>query len=144
MTEMTRAAAGAPGVVFLCVHNAGRSQMATGRARALGGTRLRVYSVGSEPAAAVNPRAVEAMREAGIDITSAVTQAWTDEVLRGADVVVTMGCGDSCPVVPSVRYLDWELEDPAGQPLEVVRRVRDDTEGRVRGLPRELGGEGRS
>lgn len=130
---------GPPGVVFLCVHNAGRSQMAAGWARALGGSGVRVYSGGSEPAAEVNPRAVEAMREAGIDLTSAVPQAWTDEVLREADVVVTMGCGDSCPVVPGVRYIDWELADPAGQPLEFVRLVRDEIEGRVRGLLAELG-----
>lgn len=140
---MTESNARTPSVVFLCVHNAGRSQMAAGWARALGGRAgdggVRVYSGGSEPAAEVNPRAVEAMREVGIDIASEQPQAWTLEVIEAADVVVTMGCGDTCPLVPGVRYVGWELEDPAGQPIEVVRRIRDDIEGRVRALLGELG-----
>lgn len=128
-----------PSVLFLCTHNAGRSQMAAGFARHLGGGSLEVYSGGSEPADAVNPAAVEAMAEVGIDIASATPQPWTDAVVERVDVVVTMGCGDSCPVFPGVRYVDWELDDPAGAPLEVVRPIRDEIEGRVRALLEQLG-----
>ena len=128
-----------PTVLFLCVHNAGRSQMAAGFMRALAGDAVDVYSGGSEPAARVNPVAVAAMAERGIDIGSATPRRWDDAQIRTADVVVTMGCGDECPFYPGRRYLDWELEDPAGRPIEEVRRIRDDIDGRVRGLLAELG-----
>ncbi|HSM45120.1 MAG TPA: arsenate reductase ArsC [Acidimicrobiia bacterium] len=128
-----------PSVVFLCVHNAGRSQMAAGWMRHLGGDEVDVFSGGSEPADAVNPAAVEAMAETGIDISAQTPRLWTDDIIRGADVVVTMGCGDTCPVFPGKRYLDWELEDPSGLPVEIVRSIRDDIERRVRELMVELG-----
>ncbi|GGI09003.1 arsenate reductase ArsC [Egicoccus halophilus] len=128
-----------PTVLFLCVHNAGRSQMAAGWLRTLAGDGVRVLSAGSRPADAVNPAAVEAMQEVGIDIADAQPQRWTDEALASTDVVVTMGCGDECPYVPGTRYLDWELPDPAGQGVEAVRPIRDDIERRVRGLLDELG-----
>lgn len=131
-----------PSVVFLCVHNAGRSQMAAALLRERAGDAVRVYSGGSDPAAEVNPVAVEAMRERGIDIESARPARWTDELIREATVVITMGCGDSCPFFPGVRYVDWELDDPAGQPLGVVRRIRDEIDARVTGLLDELGLEG--
>jgi len=127
-----------PTVLFLCVHNAGRSQMAAGWMRHLAGDRVNVLSGGSEPADAINPAAVEAMREVGIDISDQVPRPWTDEILDATDVVVTMGCGDTCPVVPGTRYLDWELDDPAGRPVEAVRPVRDDVEQRVRALLTDL------
>ena len=125
---------GVTDVLFLCVHNAGRSQMAAAFARRLGGDAVRVCSAGSEPAARVNPVAVAAMAEAGIDISGAVPARLTDEAVRAADYVVTMGCGDACPVLPGRTYLDWALDDPAGQPLEAVRAIRDDIERRVREL----------
>lgn len=128
-----------PTVLFLCVHNAGRSQMASGWMQHLAGDRIEVLSGGSEPAAEVNPAAVAAMREVGIDIASHHPKPWTDETVGAADVVVTMGCGDTCPVLPGKRYLDWELEDPAGKGVEQVRPVRDEIEQRVRGLMAELG-----
>lgn len=128
-----------PTVVFVCVHNAGRSQMAAGWLRHLGGDRVGVRSGGSEPADQINPVAVEAMREVGIDIATEVPQAWADAGLDEADVVVTMGCGDTCPVFPGTRYLDWPLDDPAGRPLPEVRAVRDEIEQRVRALLDDLG-----
>jgi protein-tyrosine-phosphatase len=128
-----------PGVLFLCVHNAGRSQMALGFFRHLAGDRAVAWSGGSEPAAAVNPVAVAAMAERGIDISTAVPARWTDETVRTADVVVTMGCGDTCPVFPGKRYEDWVLDDPAGQGIETVRPIRDEIERRVRALLDELG-----
>lgn len=128
-----------PSVLFLCVHNAGRSQMAAGFTRHIGGDGVDVYAGGSEPADQVNPAAVAAMAEKGIDIASQTPRRWTDEVVASTDVVVTMGCGDTCPVFPGVRYVDWELDDPAGLPVEQVRPVRDDIEGRVRALLDELG-----
>ena len=128
-----------PTVLYLCVHNAGRSQMAAGWTRHLGGDRVRVLSGGSQPADSINPVAVDAMREVGVDIADQAPQPWTDETLGAADVVVTMGCGDTCPVVPGTRYLDWELADPAGKGIEEVRPVRDEIERRVRGLLDELG-----
>jgi arsenate reductase len=127
-----------PSVLFLCVHNAGRSQMAAGWMRHLAGDRVEVFSGGSEPAEEVNKVAVEAMAEKGIDISSEIPQPWADEIVRAADVVVTMGCGDACPVFPGKRYVDWELDDPSGQPIEVVRGIRDDLEARVQGLLAEL------
>jgi arsenate reductase len=128
-----------PTVLFLCVHNAGRSQMAAGWLRHLGEDRVAVLSGGSNPGEHVNPTAVAAMEEVGIDISSQEPQRWDDEVLNAADVVVTMGCGDTCPVLPGKRYLDWELTDPAGKGIEVVRPIRDEIEERVRGLLAELG-----
>lgn len=130
-----------PTVLFLCVHNAGRSQMAAGWMRHLAGNRIQVLSGGSAPADRVNPAAVEVMREVGIDITSQTPRRWSDAGLEAADVVVTMGCGDTCPYVPGTRYVDWELEDPAGRPVEQVRPVRDDIAVRVRVLMAELGVE---
>ena len=132
-----------PSVLFLCVHNAGRSQMAAGWLRHLAGDDVEVYSGGSEPASSVNPAAVAAMAEVGIDIAGQTPTRWTDDIVRAADVVVTMGCGDTCPVFPGKRYEDWELLDPAGEPIEVVRSVRDDIEGRVRELIASLDLAGR-
>ncbi len=123
-----------PSVLFLCVHNAGRSQMAAGWMRHLAGGEVDVFSGGSEPAETVNAVAVAAMAEKGIDITSEIPQPWSDEIVRAADVVVTMGCGDACPVFPGNRYVDWELEDPSGKDLDQVRPIRDEIEERVRGL----------
>jgi len=128
-------------VLFLCVHNAGRSQMAAGLFKQLAGDHALVYSGGSDPASEVNPAAVEAMREIGIDISAEFPKPWTDEVVQAANVVITMGCGDACPVYPGVRYVDWEVDDPHGQGLEPVRRIRDDIRGRVEALARELGVE---
>ena len=127
-----------PMVVFLCIQNAGRSQMAAGWMQYLGGENVEVYSGGSDPASVVNPAAVNAMAEVGIDISSEFPKPWTDEVVRAADVIVTMGCGDSCPIFPGKRYLDWEVGDPAGLPLEQVRPIRDEIGERVRGLVEEL------
>ncbi len=127
-----------PSVLFLCVHNAGRSQMAAGWLRKLAGDRIGVFSGGSNPGAEINKAAVAAMNEVGIDISSETPKPWTDAIVRAADVVVTMGCGDTCPVFPGKRYEDWELTDPAGQPLDVVRVVRDDIRDRVVGLMASL------
>jgi arsenate reductase (thioredoxin) len=127
-----------PAVLFLCVHNAGRSQMAAAWLRHLAGGAVDVFSGGSEPGRSVNPAAVAAMAEVGIDISAEAPKRWTDEIARAADVIVTMGCGDACPVYPGKRYEDWEVTDPAGQPVEVVRRVRDEIERRVRELMRSL------
>lgn len=128
-----------PSVLFLCVHNAGRSQMAAGWMRHLAGDQVDVFSGGSEPAAGLNQAAVTAMAEKGIDISNELPQPWADEIVRAADVIVTMGCGDACPVYPGKRYVDWELDDPAGRPIEEVRLIRDDLERRVRELIGELG-----
>jgi arsenate reductase (thioredoxin) len=128
-----------PSVVFLCVHNAGRSQMAAGFLRTMAGDRVDVYSGGSQPADAVNPVAVAAMAERGIAIGAFQPQRWSEEEIRAADVVVTMGCGDECPYYPGKRYVDWELEDPAGRPIDEVRPIRDEIERRVRELMDELG-----
>jgi arsenate reductase (thioredoxin) len=130
---------GQPTILFLCVHNAGRSQMAAGFARHLGRDRIQVYSGGSEPADQVNPSAIAAMAEKGIDITHNTPQRWTDEIIESTDVVITMGCGDTCPVFPGVRYIDWQLDDPAERGVEEVRPIRDDIERRVRGLLGDLG-----
>jgi arsenate reductase (thioredoxin) len=127
-----------PTVAFLCVHNAGRSQMAAGWLRHLAGDGATVVSGGSDPAAEVNPAAVVAMAEVGIDLADQRPSRWEDDTLRGADVVVTMGCGDSCPVFPGVRYVDWDLPDPSGKPVEEVRPIRDEIERRVRELMAEL------
>ena len=127
-----------PTVLFVCVHNAGRSQMAAGWLRHLGGDAVRVRSAGSAPAGQLNPVAVQAMREVGIDITEAVPRKLDEDLARGNAVVVTMGCGDACPYFPGTRYEDWVLTDPAGQPIEVVRAVRDEIRDRVRALLAEL------
>jgi protein-tyrosine-phosphatase len=128
-----------PAVLFLCVHNAGRSQMAAGWLRHLAGDTVDVFSGGSEPAPDTNPAAVAAMAEVGIDISGERPRQWTNEMAGAADVIVTMGCGDVCPVLPGRRYEDWELTDPAGQPIEVVRQVRDVIETHVRELLAGLG-----
>jgi len=127
-----------PTVLFLCTHNAGRSQMALGYFTRLAGDRAVAYSGGSEPAVQVNPAAVEAMAEVGIDITGQQPKRWTQEMVEQADVVVSMGCGDTCPVIPGRRYEDWVLPDPAGRPVVEVRPVRDEIERRVRQLLTEL------
>jgi protein-tyrosine-phosphatase len=129
----------APAVLFLCVHNAGRSQMALGWFGHLAGDRAVAWSGGSAPGSEINPAAVAAMAEVGIDITGEHPKRWTDEVVGAADVVVTMGCGDECPVIPGKRYVDWELDDPAGQGVAAVRPIRDEIEQRVRGLLAEMG-----
>jgi arsenate reductase len=128
-----------PAVLFLCVHNAGRSQMAMGWFNHLAGGRAVAYSGGSEPGERVNPAAVEAMAEVGIDISTAQPKRWTDEGVRAADVVVSMGCGDACPVYPGKRYEDWVLADPFGKGVEEVRPTRDDIGRRVRELLASLG-----
>ena len=128
-----------PGVLFLCVHNAGRSQMAAGFTRSLGADHVRVLSGGSEPASKVNPSAVEAMREVGVDIADYVPQKWSMEMLHEVDVVVTMGCGDTCPYIPGKRYVDWPLDDPAGQGVDAVRPIRDQIKTLVESLLTELG-----
>ncbi|ORW01079.1 phosphotyrosine protein phosphatase [Mycobacterium kyorinense] len=128
-----------PGVLFLCTHNAGRSQMALGFFNRLAGGQAVGYSGGSQPADRVNPVAAAAMAERGIDITAEQPTRWTEAMVEEADVVVTMGCGDTCPFIPGKRYEDWELPDPAGQPIEAVRPVRDEIEARVRQLLKELG-----
>ena len=130
-----------PAVLFLCVHNGGRSQMAAGWLRHLGGDAVDVYSAGSDPGDAINPAAVEVMAEVGIDIAGQQPQRWSDETVRAADVIISMGCGDACPVHPGKRYVDWELTDPAGQPVERVREVRDEIRGRVETLVTALAGE---
>ncbi|MFI7407237.1 arsenate reductase ArsC [Streptomyces sp. NPDC049627] len=128
-----------PSVLFVCVHNAGRSQMGAAFLTHLGGDRVEVRSAGSAPADAVNPAVVKAMAEAGIDISAATPKVLTTEAVQSSDVVITMGCGDACPVFPGKRYLDWQLDDPAGQGVEAVRPIRDDIEQRVRALLTELG-----
>jgi protein-tyrosine-phosphatase len=115
--------------------------MAAGWMRSLGGDRIAVFSGGSAPAESINQMAVTAMAEKGIDISAAIPQPWSDEILGATDVVVSMGCGDACPVLPGKRYVDWELDDPAGRPIEEVRPIRDEIELRVRGLMAELGVE---
>ena len=127
-----------PTVLFVCVHNAGRSQMAAGFLRALAGDRVEVLSAGSEPKDRINPVAIEAMAEEGIDIAGSTPKILTVDAVRESDVVITMGCGDACPIFPGKRYEDWELEDPAGKDLVTVRRVRDDIRGRVEALIAEL------
>ena len=127
-----------PSVLIVCVHNAGRSQMAAGYLQELGAGRIEVLSAGSEPADQLNPVAVEAMREEGIDISSAQPAILTDGAVESADVVVTMGCGDACPFFPGKRYEDWALDDPAGQGIEAVRVIRDDIRSRVERLVQEL------
>ncbi|HSL74901.1 MAG TPA: arsenate reductase ArsC [Ilumatobacteraceae bacterium] len=140
---------GKPAVLFLCVHNAGRSQMGAGWLRHLVGDRVDVFSGGTDPGVGLNETAVAAMSEVGIDIGAELPQPWTDEIARAVDVIVSMGCGDACPIYPGKRYEDWELLDPTGQPIEVVREIRDDVRTRVEALIATLGlgvgaAEGRS
>ena len=128
-----------PEILFVCIHNAGRSQMAAAFARDLGGDRVVVWSAGSTPASEVNPAVVAAMREMGIDLTQEAPKPIVSEIGRAADVVITMGCGDACPIYRGKRYEDWELDDPAGRPMEMVREIREEIRERVRRLLAELG-----
>ncbi|MGO2748104.1 arsenate reductase ArsC [Microbacterium sp.] len=127
-----------PSVLFVCVHNAGRSQMAAGFLRDIAGDRIEVRSAGSMPAEQINPTAVEAMGELGIDITAEQPKVLTTDAVQASDVVITMGCGDACPIFPGKRYEDWELDDPAGQGLDAVRPIRDDIRARIEKLVGEL------
>ena len=127
-----------PEVLFVCVHNAGRSQMAAGLVDKLSGGKVNVRSAGSEPADRLNPRVVEAMGEVGVDLATEYPKPLTDDAVRAADVVITMGCGDACRIYPGKRYEDWELEDPAGKDLDTVRRIRDEITARVQGLLADL------
>jgi protein-tyrosine-phosphatase len=127
-----------PKILFLCVHNAGRSQMAAAFARELGGDRVVIHSAGSAPGEKLNPAVVDVMKEKGIDISNEAPRKLTDEMGLDADVIITMGCGDACPVYPGKRYLDWDLTDPAGKGVDEVRQIRDDIERRVRDLLAEL------
>ncbi|WP_327063758.1 arsenate reductase ArsC [Kitasatospora purpeofusca] len=128
-----------PSVLFVCVHNAGRSQMAAAFLTRLGGDRVEVRSAGSAPAEAVNPAVVEALREVGIDISAEIPKVLTTEAVRSSDVVITMGCGDACPFFPGKTYLDWQLDDPAGHGVDAVRPIRDRIEQLVRDLLADLG-----
>ena len=125
-----------PSVLFVCIHNAGRSQMAAGYLRHLAGDRIEVRSAGSMPADQINPIAVEAMREEGIDIAAEQPKVLTPEAVQASDVVITMGCGDACPYYPGKRYEDWKLDDPAGQGIDAVRPIRDDIRARIEGRSR--------
>ena len=137
--EATRSvSADVPEVLFVCVHNAGRSQMAAALLEHQAGAAVRVRSAGSEPADRINPAVAEAMAEVGLDVSRKFPKPLSDDAVRAADVVVTMGCSDACPWYPGKRYLDWELEDPAGRPIEEVRRIRDQIDERVRALLAEL------
>jgi len=127
-----------PEVLFVCTHNAGRSQMAAGLVKLRSDGRIHVRSAGSTPADELNPAVVDAMEELGIDMSEEFPKPLTDEVVKAADVVVTMGCGDACPIFPGKRYEDWDLDDPVGQDLETVRRIRDEIDGRVQRLVAEL------
>jgi arsenate reductase len=127
-----------PGILFLCIHNAGRSQMAAGFARTLSNGAVDILSGGSEPADSVNPVAVEVMAEIDIDISQFAPQKYNDELLKSVDVVVTMGCGDTCPYIPGKRYIDWPLDDPKGRPIEDVRRIRDEIRHHVTDLLAQL------
>jgi len=135
---MTAAPNTKPSVLFVCVHNAGRSQMAAGYLEALSQGQIEVRSAGSEPADQINPVAVEAMAEENIDITSAAPKILTTDAVKASDVVITMGCGDACPIFPGKRYEDWDLADPAGQGIEAVRPIRDDIKARIEQLVSEL------
>ena len=136
---MSDHASAKPSVLFVCVHNAGRSQMAAGWLRHLAGDAVEVRAAGSEPADRINAVAVEAMREVGIDITTQTPRKLDYATAESSDVLISMGCGDACPVFPGKRYLDWDLDDPAGQGIDAVRRIRDDIKGRVETLVAELG-----
>jgi arsenate reductase len=135
---MTQPPTARPSVLFVCVHNAGRSQMAAGWLRHLAGNAVEVRSAGSVPGDQVNPSALQAMAEVGIDIADQQPTVLTTDAVEASDVVITMGCGDACPIFPGKRYLDWALEDPAGKGVEAVRPIRDEIEGRIRGLLADL------
>ena len=135
---MTESVEARPEVLFVCVHNAGRSQMAAGFLTHLAGDTIEVRSAGSAPAASINPAAVEAMAEVGIDISNQSPKILTPDAVETSDVVITMGCGDTCPVFPGVRYRDWELPDPAGKGVDAVRPIRDEIKARVQALIAEL------
>lgn len=130
---------GRPSVLFVCVHNAGRSQMAAALTHHLGGGQVSVWSAGSAPADEINPAVVAAMKELGLDLSQELPKPLTDDAVRAADVVITMGCGDACPIYPGKRYEDWEVDDPAGQPVKRVRAIRDDIRERVERLLTDLG-----
>ncbi|MEV0633253.1 arsenate reductase ArsC [Nonomuraea wenchangensis] len=134
-----RDSSGVPIVLFLCVHNAGRSQIALGFFTRLAGVRALGWSGGTEPGDMINPAVIEVMHERGIDITGEFPKPWTSEIVQAADVVVTMGCGDACPVYPGKRYVDWDLDDPDGKTVEQIRPIRDDIERRVRALLADIG-----
>jgi len=127
-----------PTVLFVCVHNAGRSQMAAGYLQHFAGDRVQVLSAGSEPKDQINPVAIEAMAEEGVDIAHNTPKVLTTEAVKASDVVITMGCGDACPIFPGKRYEDWQLDDPAGQGIEAVRPIRDDIRARIQALVAEL------
>ncbi|KAL4965966.1 arsenate reductase ArsC [Aspergillus stella-maris] len=127
-----------PSVLFVCIHNAGRSQMAAGYLRYLAGDKIEVVSAGSAPKESINPQVVEAMREEGVNLAGQQPKILTEDAVRVSDVVVTMGCGDACPYFPGKRYLDWKLDDPAGQGLEAIRPIRDEIKRRIQGLAAEL------
>jgi arsenate reductase len=127
-----------PSVLFVCIHNAGRSQMAAGFLRSLGGQAVEVRSAGSDPGERVNPAAVDAMAEIGIDISDQSPKLLTHEAVENSDVVITMGCGDACPIFPGISYRNWELDDPAGQGIDAVRPIRDEIKNRVQALVAEL------
>lgn len=135
---MTAETAKKPSVLFVCVHNAGRSQMAAAYLTTLSEGRIEVRSAGSAPADKVNPAAVEAMKEEGIDMSAEIPKVLTTEAVKESDVVITMGCGDTCPIFPGKRYEDWELADPAGKGVEAVRPIRDDIKGRIQALIADL------
>jgi arsenate reductase len=135
---MTKSPSGKPSVLFVCIHNAGRSQMAAGWLAQLAGDAIEVRSAGTAPAEAVNPVAVQAMHEVGIDITAATPKVLTGDAVQTSDVVITMGCGDTCPYYPGTRYLDWPLDDPAGQGIDAVRPIRDTIRAKVEDLIAEL------
>jgi arsenate reductase (thioredoxin) len=137
--DASEADATKPAVLFLCSHNAGRSQMAMGFFKHLAGDQARVYSGGSQPANEINPAAIAAMAEKGIDIAAEQPKQWTRDMLEAVDVVITMGCDDSCPILPGRRYEEWVLSDPAGQPLDAIRPIRDEIEQRVQTLLDQLG-----
>jgi protein-tyrosine-phosphatase len=128
-----------PELLFVCVHNAGRSQMAAALTAAIGGERVHVRSAGSSPGEEINTVAVEAMNEIGLDLSHEFPKPLTDEAVQAADMVITMGCGDACPIYPGKRYMDWEIDDPAGKPIKDVRRIRDEIRDRVERLLRDLG-----
>lgn len=136
--DRTPSVPGVLSVLFVCIHNAGRSQMAAGFLRAVAGDAIEVRSAGSEPGAQINPVAVQAMAEVGIDISGGIPRKLDGDLAEGSDVIITMGCGDTCPVFPGKRYEDWVLTDPAGQPIEVVRQVRDEIRDRVAALVADL------
>jgi protein-tyrosine-phosphatase len=138
MAKVDSVTKGKPGVLFLCVHNAGRSQMAAGWLRSIAGDRIDVFTGGSEPADSINPVVVEAMAEVGINIGEEFPKPWTEEVVKAVDAVISMGCGDVCPIYPGKKYSDWELDDPAGMGLDGVRQVRDELKFRVQRLSEEL------